>query len=49
MKLILCGGGSGEQCKMLYDKLIEYSRETFDNLDKCMDYSKFPLHDAHII
>lgn len=28
--------------KELYDKLIVYSRKTFENLDKCMEYAKFP-------
>ena len=32
----------GENTKLLYDKLIDYSRETFDDLDNCLEYSKFP-------
>lgn len=31
-----------EDTKELYDKLIVYSRKTFENLDKCMEYAKFP-------
>lgn len=26
----------------LFDRLIEYAQETFDNLDNCMKYSEFP-------
>lgn len=32
----------GENTKLMCDKLIEYSRETFDELDNCLEYSKFP-------
>ena len=32
----------GENTKALYEKLIEYSRETFEDLDNCLEYSKFP-------
>lgn len=28
--------------KLMYEKLIDYSRETFKDLDNCLEYSKFP-------
>lgn len=31
-----------ENTKLMYDKLIEYSRETYGELDNCLEYSKFP-------
>ena len=31
-----------EDTEILYEKLVGYAREAFDNLDKCMDYCEFP-------
>lgn len=31
-----------EDTNILFEKLIEYSRKTFDKLDECINYSEFP-------